>query len=573
MTFKQREFEKKRPREVERMRREDESVEGQEGDQGGQQRLIGFGSSKSASSPLPRADVEDGHPASIWAPRAVSEEVGSWKGRPVTVRLPPTACESHDVSQRVEALTDENAYPAAGVGQPHHRAGSTAKQNAISAGATGPERQDEGSPADGTEYGTPHDCGDHPLPAVQGQEANAASGNTDSVPVWEESTLHGSIDHGTKRLRPTAESWVPRHSVSDLTGNMEAIETRDTALRPNAQPFLPHGLHDVSESRSALYPGSIASQAEVVNDLPGSPDRGFSLSIIGSVALRPEAIPFIPPQRMESRLASELCTGSLDTATPESAEGSATHLATEVYDRLRRSVAPSPDPVPFTDRADFTSTEEETQPTETFDPLAYESGDVLGDIQDSTAESSPLVPVRHLPFALPTSADIASQGAGEPTARPSINVALSTASTSTDPDRRFRDWVFPLGRDVEPQPVIARRHTFDYPHRPSGRIATLPLPQTGVASTFPTRVHDVRGYLSDGIFESEPVLTVEDASASHSTRSSAEFPMRDVGCEMTVVIRNREKRERQSLTIGNSSMAFENRTIASRRRRQVWLFH
>jgi hypothetical protein len=107
------------------------------------------------------------------------------------------------------------------------------------------------------------------------------------------------------------------------------------------------------------------------------------------------------------------------------------------------------------------------------------------------------------------------------------------------------EWTFPNGHSRLPS--IYRRHTFDHLNL-SHSDETLDSPEEGVASTFASRVGDLRAHLAknQGGKDDEGHLRVTSGpSGMLSTRSSAEFPMRSSDKKLAVVndsVRDGEKK-------------------------------
>jgi hypothetical protein len=112
---------------------------------------------------------------------------------------------------------------------------------------------------------------------------------------------------------------------------------------------------------------------------------------------------------------------------------------------------------------------------------------------------------------------------------------VPTVNVDQDPRRRFMEWTFPNGHGQ--MPSIYRRHTFDQLNLThSDEISESP--EQGVASTFASRVGDLRAHLAknQGGKDDESHLRVTSGpSGMLSTRSSAEFPMRSPNKKLAVV--------------------------------------
>jgi len=111
-----------------------------------------------------------------------------------------------------------------------------------------------------------------------------------------------------------------------------------------------------------------------------------------------------------------------------------------------------------------------------------------------------------------------------------------------DPRRRFIEWTFPATNGHRPMPSIYRRHTFD--HLASDHYdedhSDSPIP--GIASTFASRVGDLRAYLAlaqaqnpDQARKKEHLRVSSGPSGVLSTKSSAEFPMRSPSRILAVI--------------------------------------
>jgi len=131
---------------------------------------------------------------------------------------------------------------------------------------------------------------------------------------------------------------------------------------------------------------------------------------------------------------------------------------------------------------------------------------------------------------------------------------LPTVNVDQDPRRRFMEWTFPIGHGQ--MPSIYRRHTFDHLNF-SLSDETLESPKQGVASTFASRVGDLRAHLAknQGGKDDEGHLRVTSGpSGMLSTRSSAEFPMRSPSKKLAVVNSAGEEQD-QTAELGPSPMA------------------
>jgi hypothetical protein len=110
---------------------------------------------------------------------------------------------------------------------------------------------------------------------------------------------------------------------------------------------------------------------------------------------------------------------------------------------------------------------------------------------------------------------------------------VPTVSVDQDPRRRFMEWTFPSpghGR----VPSIYRRHTFD--HLNSHEDEDVSLPEHGVASTFASRVGDLRAHLAkDQSGKNNHLRVTSGPGGMLSNRSSAEFPMRSPSRILTVL--------------------------------------
>jgi hypothetical protein len=112
---------------------------------------------------------------------------------------------------------------------------------------------------------------------------------------------------------------------------------------------------------------------------------------------------------------------------------------------------------------------------------------------------------------------------------------VPTVNVDHDPRRRFKEWTFPNGHGQ--MPSIYRRHTFDHLNL-THSDETLESLEQGVASTFASRVGDLRAHLAknQGGKDDEGHLRVTSGpSGMLSTRSSAEFPMRSPNKKLAVV--------------------------------------
>ena len=116
------------------------------------------------------------------------------------------------------------------------------------------------------------------------------------------------------------------------------------------------------------------------------------------------------------------------------------------------------------------------------------------------------------------------------------------------------EWTFPNGHGQ--MPSIYRRHTFDHLNF-SHSDETMESPERGVASTFASRVVDLRAHLAknQGGKDDEGHLRVASGPGGMlSTRSSAEFPMRSPSRKLAVVNSAGEGQD-QTAALGLSPMA------------------
>lgn len=122
------------------------------------------------------------------------------------------------------------------------------------------------------------------------------------------------------------------------------------------------------------------------------------------------------------------------------------------------------------------------------------------------------------------------------------NEAPAVIYPDPDPRRRFIEWTFPATNGHRPMPSIYRRHTFDhlasdhYDENHSGS------PEPGIASTFASRVGDLRAHLAlaqaqnpDQTGKKEHLRVSSGPSGMLSTKSSAEFPMRSPSRVLAVI--------------------------------------
>lgn len=111
-----------------------------------------------------------------------------------------------------------------------------------------------------------------------------------------------------------------------------------------------------------------------------------------------------------------------------------------------------------------------------------------------------------------------------------------------DPRRRFIEWTFPATNGHRPMPSIYRRHTFDHLASDHYDEDHSDLPQPGIASTFASRVGDLRAHLAlaqaqnpDQARKKEHLRVSSGPSGVLSTKSSAEFPMRSSSRVLAVI--------------------------------------
>jgi hypothetical protein len=131
---------------------------------------------------------------------------------------------------------------------------------------------------------------------------------------------------------------------------------------------------------------------------------------------------------------------------------------------------------------------------------------------------------------------------------------VPTVNVDQDPRRRFMEWTFPNGHGQ--MPSIYRRHTFDHLNL-THSDETLESPEQGVASTFASRVGDLRAHLAknqSGKGDEGHLRVTSGPSGMLSTRSSAEFPMRSPNKKLAVVNSAGEEQDRTA-DLGPSAMA------------------
>jgi hypothetical protein len=107
-----------------------------------------------------------------------------------------------------------------------------------------------------------------------------------------------------------------------------------------------------------------------------------------------------------------------------------------------------------------------------------------------------------------------------------------------DPRRRFIEWTFPATDGHRPMPSIYRRHTFDHLTTDHQGEDLSSSPEPGIASTFASRVGDLRAHLAlvqNQSGKSEHLRVSSGPSGMLSTKSSAEFPMRSPSKVLAVI--------------------------------------
>lgn len=111
-----------------------------------------------------------------------------------------------------------------------------------------------------------------------------------------------------------------------------------------------------------------------------------------------------------------------------------------------------------------------------------------------------------------------------------------------DPRRRFIEWTFPATNGHRPMPSIYRRHTFDHLASDHYDEDHSDSPVPGIASTFASRVGDLRAHLAlaqaqnpDQSGKKEHLRVSSGPSGMLSTKSSAEFPMRSPSRVLAVI--------------------------------------
>lgn len=164
---------------------------------------------------------------------------------------------------------------------------------------------------------------------------------------------------------------------------------------------------------------------------------------------------------------------------------------------------------------------------ESFDPVSY-SYDPISEGVFDTSEFHTSTPPRQLSHFSNSSDDIFASSPEQLLPRSPL-IAIDGSAATGDEKQKVRDWVFPL-HGHQSRPSIARRHTFDSPHEDVEGDGQL----KGVASTFASRVGDLRAFLAQNVKGDH--LRVSSAQEQlTSSRSSVEFPIRSPTLRLAVV--------------------------------------
>jgi hypothetical protein len=371
------------------------------------------------------------------------------------------------------------------------------------------------------------------------------------------------------KLRPTANAFTPRALSStassihvpagagDFTFSIEGIKHRGmqswSSLESDDQPIFGAGFMNPPLNQSGV-PGTTPEDPQEVSAHTGPPasDEPRGTQSEGGHADIPDSprrqsITGPNPESASPSTASEPSYASrsfdkddemdIPTARPFSTTGT--------EERFSTHQRPTPaQGSPATEiHAIFASPDRHSSPlseisdsmevlSDTFDPVSYS---YETDTESTYEVSSTAVFFTSTPRGghqvLPLDSIQSDSESGR--SSPEEYHTVPTVSVDQDPRRRFMEWTFPSpghGR----LPSIYRRHTFD--HLNSHEDEDVSLPEHGVASTFASRVGDLRAHLAKDQGGKDNHLRVTSGPGGMlSNRSSAKFPMRSPSRVLTVV--------------------------------------
>jgi len=400
-----------------------------------------------------------------------------------------------------------------------------------------------------------------------------------------------------KRLRPTAEAWLPDSRQSSGSSSTADIRPKGT-LRPTASAFTPRVLSSTTcPIRVPVGPGDFTFKIE--NTKHGGMQSWSSVEsddrpIFGSESLETPtkeasiSDSSLGPKETSSRIGSSPSSESQETRsegcsdnveddsspglkTPSDVEHTSNYAKSEPSDRspgfglhemdiptarpftstgIEQSFSNHQRPVnphgsPAAELHDIYASPGHSPPiseisdsmevlSDSFDPISYSyETDTESTYEVSSTPmfltSTPRGGHRVLPLdSIHSDSESGRSSPEEYHTIPAIDV-------DQDPRRRFMEWTFPNGHGQLPS--IYRRHTFDQLDLTQSDEA-LETPEQGVASTFASRVGDLRAHLAKtqgGSFDEGHLKATSGPSAMISTRSSAEFPMRTSNRKLAVV--------------------------------------
>lgn len=439
-----------------------------------------------------------------------------------------------------------------------------------------------------------------------------------------------TTDPSAKRLRPTAEPWLPKSRHSSGSSNTADIGPKGK-LRPTASAFTPRALFsNPSPSHVPVGPGDFTFRTE--NIKYGGMQSWSSVEsddrpIFGSESLETptkEASIIdssLGPKETSSRIGSTSSSESLETRseggsddvkddsspglkTPSDVEHTSHHGASEPSHQspgfgLHEMDIPTARPFTSTGtEQSFSNHQRPVNPqgspaaelhgiyaspghspplseisdtmevlSDSFDPISYS---YETDTESTYEVSSTPMFLTSTPRGghrvLPIDSIQSDSESGRST--PEEYNTVPPVDVDQDPRRRFMECTFPNNHGQLPS--IYRRHTFDQLNLTQSDEA-LDSPEQGVASTLASRVGDLRAHLAKtqaGNDDGGHLKVTSGPSGNLSTRSSAEFPMRSPNKRLTVVNSGEEEQEKPA-RLGPSVMA----DVATNGRDEVALRH
>lgn len=285
------------------------------------------------------------------------------------------------------------------------------------------------------------------------------------------------------------------------------------SLRPGAPVFLPR-LPSIPVSEP--LPTFERSQASSPGFSAGSTAETTSIA-----GLAPAIEPEQQQEEIKDRKEMGVDPDTLDTPSPHSPAA-----------EMHGIYAVSPTASVADDELFYRAPESEVSETardemESFDPISYSYDPIPDGVFDASEFHTSTPRRNHSRLPSGSTEDFASSPKQLPPRSPLVTV--SGPLTNGDDKQKFRDWIFPLA-DHDHRPSISRRHTFDNPHDggpgSEGR--------QGVASTFASRVGDLRAFLASNI-RGEHLRVSSATGHLASNRSSVEFPIRSPIKRLAVV--------------------------------------